>query len=141
MSRRAVVVGVPRSGTRRARERVAVSNQTVKADEANYREALALIGEARAGLFPTISAIGSATHDRIAGPVGRTSRPKRGHWTLDVWGQARRGIEAQAAGAEASAANLANATLAAQAALALAYVTLTAGGFAPGPAHKDGRRL
>ena len=32
---------------------VVVSNQTVKADEANYREALALINEARAGLFPT----------------------------------------------------------------------------------------
>ena len=32
---------------------VAVSNQTVKSDEANFREALALINEARAGLFPT----------------------------------------------------------------------------------------
>ena len=31
---------------------VAVSNQTIKADEANYRQALALINEARAGLFP-----------------------------------------------------------------------------------------
>ena len=30
---------------------VAISNQTVKADEANYRQALALINEARAGLF------------------------------------------------------------------------------------------
>ncbi len=32
---------------------VAVSNQTIKADEANYREAQALIAEARAQLFPT----------------------------------------------------------------------------------------
>ena len=32
---------------------VAVSNQTLKADEANYRQALAMIAEARAGLFPT----------------------------------------------------------------------------------------
>ena len=79
---------------------------------------------------------------RIAGPV-ETNLTAEGaaNWTLDVWGQVRRGIEAQAAGAEASAANLANATLAAQSALALAYVTLRAGGFARGPAHKDGRRL
>ena len=40
---------------------VAVSNQTIKADEANYREALALINEARAGLFPTVNGTGSAT--------------------------------------------------------------------------------
>ncbi|HXE25038.1 MAG TPA: efflux transporter outer membrane subunit, partial [Roseiarcus sp.] len=45
-------------------------------------------------------------------------------WTLDVWGQIRREIEAQQAGAELSAATLANAALAAQSALALAYVTL-----------------
>ncbi len=104
---------------------VAVSNQTIKADEANYREALALINEARAGLFPTIGANGSATHERIAGPVG-TNLTAEGaaNWTLDVWGQTRRGIEAQTAGAQASAANLANATLAAQSALAVAYVTL-----------------
>src|SRR5580704_17192033 len=40
---------------------VVVSNQTVKSDEANYREALALINEARAGLFPTVNGTGSAT--------------------------------------------------------------------------------
>ena len=104
---------------------VAVSNQTLKADEANYREALALIDEARAGLFPTISANGSASHERIAGPVS-TNLTAEGaaDWTLDVWGQVRRGIEAQTAGAKTSAANLASATLAAQSALALAYVTL-----------------
>ena len=47
-----------------------------------------------------------------------------GAWTLDVWGQVRREIEAQQAGAETNAAILANALLAAQSALALAYVTL-----------------
>ena len=34
---------------------VSISNQTLKADEANYREALSLIAEARASLFPTVS--------------------------------------------------------------------------------------
>lgn len=36
-------------------ERVAISNQTVVAAEANYRAAHALVEEAQAGLFPTIS--------------------------------------------------------------------------------------
>jgi NodT family efflux transporter outer membrane factor (OMF) lipoprotein len=104
---------------------VVVSNQTVIADEANYREALALINEARAGLFPTISATASLTHGNVVGPVStNVTAEATGSWTLDVWGQVRRDIEAQTAGAEASAANLANATLAAQSALALAYVTL-----------------
>ena len=48
-----------------------------------------------------------------------------GSWTLDVWGQVRREIEAQqAVRAELSAATLANATLSEQSLLALAYVTL-----------------
>ena len=37
---------------------VVVSNQTIKADEANYRQALALINEARAGLFPSVNGVG-----------------------------------------------------------------------------------
>ena len=47
-----------------------------------------------------------------------------GSWTLDVWGMVRREIEAQQAGAQGVAANLANALLAAQSQLATAYVTL-----------------
>ena len=101
---------------------VVVSNQTIKADEANYREALALINEARSGLFPTINGAGSAT--RASPSHTNVTAEASGTWTLDVWGQIRREIEAQQAGAELSAATLANATLAAQSALALAYVTL-----------------
>jgi NodT family efflux transporter outer membrane factor (OMF) lipoprotein len=101
---------------------VAVSNQTIKADEANYRQALALINEARAGLFPTINGTGSATRGL---PGGTTLTAEgAGAWTLDVWGQVRREIEAQQAGAQTNAAILANALLAAQSTLALAYVTL-----------------
>ena len=101
---------------------VAVSNQTVKADEANYRVALALIDEARAGLFPAIN--GAASAIRSSPDKTTLTAEATGQWTLDIWGLVRREIEAQTAGAEASAANLANATLAAQSALALAYVTL-----------------
>jgi len=101
---------------------VAVSNQTVKADEANYREALALINEARAGLFPTINGIGSAV--RSSPEKTTLTAEATGQWMLDIWGLVRREIEAQQAGAEADAANLANALLAAQSALASAYFEL-----------------
>ncbi|HEY3624564.1 MAG TPA: efflux transporter outer membrane subunit [Roseiarcus sp.] len=101
---------------------VVVSNQTVKADEANYRQALALINEARAGLFPTVNGIGSAT--RSSPSQTNLTAEASGTWTLDIWGQIRRAIEAQQAGAELSAATLANATLSEQSLLALAYVTL-----------------
>ena len=101
---------------------VAVSNQTIKADEANYRQALALINEARAGLFPTVNGTGSAT--RSSPSQTNLTAEASGAWTLDVWGQVRREIEAQQAGAQTDAAILANALLASQSALGLAYVTL-----------------
>jgi NodT family efflux transporter outer membrane factor (OMF) lipoprotein len=101
---------------------VAVSNQTIRADEANFRQGLALINEARAGLFPTVNGTGSATRSSPA--QTNLTAEASGAWTLDIWGQIRREIESQQAGAGASAAFLANATLAAQSALALAYVTL-----------------
>ena len=91
---------------------VVVSNQTVKADEANYLQALALINEARAGLFPTVEGNGSATRSSETGT--ELTAEASGMWTLDIWGQVRREVEAQQAGAEVSAATLANATLSEQ---------------------------
>jgi NodT family efflux transporter outer membrane factor (OMF) lipoprotein len=101
---------------------VVVSNQTIKADEANYRQALALINEARAGLFPSVNGVGSATRSSTTGTI--LTAEGSGSWTLDIWGQVRREIEAEQAGAQTNAAILANALLAAQSTLALAYVTL-----------------
>ena len=104
---------------------VDVSNQTLKADEANYREALALIAEARAGLYPVLNFNPSLTRSSSQGQVGwLLDSQVSGNWTLDVWGKVRRAVEQQGAGAQASAADLANATLSAQSALALAYVQL-----------------
>ena len=99
---------------------VAVSNQTLKADEANYRQALALISQSRAGLFPTVGF--DPTLTRAGPPAGNDlSAQISGAWTLDIWGRVRRQVEQSGAAAEVSAADLANATLAAQSALALAY--------------------
>jgi NodT family efflux transporter outer membrane factor (OMF) lipoprotein len=101
---------------------VSVSNQTLKADEANYREAQALIAEARAQLFPTLSFDPSIT--RASPGITTLSAEASASWTIDLWGKVRRTIESQAAGAQASAADLANATLSMQSALATAYFEL-----------------
>ena len=101
---------------------VAISNQTLKADEANYREAQALIAEARAQFFPTLSFNPSLT--RSSPGVTTLSAEANASWTIDLWGKVRRTIESQVAGAQASAADLANATLSMQSALATAYFEL-----------------
>ena len=104
---------------------VSVSNQTLKADEANYREALSLIAEARAGLFPIVNFDPSLT--RTSSPAASSNNlmaQVTGSWTPDIWGKVRRAIEEEGAAAQVSAADLANATLSAQSTLALAYVQL-----------------
>jgi NodT family efflux transporter outer membrane factor (OMF) lipoprotein len=106
----------------RLETQVVVSNQTLKADEANYRQALALIAEARAALFPT--ATGDASATRASPGVNTTTAELQGSWTIDFFGKALRGVEEAGANAEASQATLANAALAEQSALANAYVTL-----------------
>jgi NodT family efflux transporter outer membrane factor (OMF) lipoprotein len=62
-------------------ERVAISNQTIVAAEANYRAAHALALEAQAQLFPTLSLVPSATREKfgngqanfIGGAAGATT--------------------------------------------------------------------
>jgi NodT family efflux transporter outer membrane factor (OMF) lipoprotein len=101
---------------------VAISNQTVIHDEANYRESLALINEARAGIYPNIN--GATTGTRSSPHVTSFTAEATALWTVDVWGLVRREIEAQQAGAQSVAANLANAELSAQSQLATEYVIL-----------------
>jgi NodT family efflux transporter outer membrane factor (OMF) lipoprotein len=104
---------------------VSISNQTLKADEANYRQAEALIAEARAALFPTLALSGAAQRSSPSSSSQTgLSLEANASWTPDIWGQVRRTIESQAAGARASAAVLANARLSAQSSLATAYFEL-----------------
>ncbi|MFL9962451.1 efflux transporter outer membrane subunit [Paraburkholderia sediminicola] len=108
---------------------VSVSNQTVRADYANYQEALAEVRAAHASLFPTIGATGSAAKERAASGnaarvVNSASLEGNVSWAPDLWGQVRRTIEESAATAQASEATLANATLAEQVALATAIIEL-----------------
>jgi len=103
----------------RLEAQVAVSNQTLKADEANYRQALALIAEGRSQLFPTLNFDPSLT--RSSGARTNLTAELAASWMPDIWGKIRRTIESEGAAAQASAADLASATLSAQSALALAY--------------------
>jgi NodT family efflux transporter outer membrane factor (OMF) lipoprotein len=116
---------------------VEISNQTVAAAEAAYRQTLAVIKEAQAGLFPTVSLnysyIGSHFGPLAIGNALGTGTTKtvytlasNGSWDLDLWGKIRRTVESDVAGAQVSAADLANAKLSAQAMLATAYYNLRA---------------
>ena len=118
---------------------VQASNQNIRAFEAAYRQATAAVQQSRSALFPTLNASGSATRsERGAGTVStvtsngtvvtNTARPVTSYsasgsasWDIDVWGRIRRQLEGSNASAQASAADLANATLSAQAQLATAY--------------------
>ncbi len=105
---------------------VAVSNQNVQAAAAQYRQALALLGTARAARFPLLSADLSANRAAAADlPAANTDRLGfTATWEADVWGRLSRGVEAGEANAAASAADLQAALLSAQATLAQSYLQL-----------------
>lgn len=134
---------------------VEVSNQTLAANEAAFRQAAALADQSRAGLYPTISLDGqvrrsgggsgsSGSFSNLTGTGTTTGttfsvsgggsdsaqthyQPSLGAtWDLDVWGRIRRTIESDVASAQASAADLAAAKLSAQAELATDYFQLRA---------------
>ena len=106
-----------------------VSNQTLAAAEAGYRQARALTSESRAALFPTVSLDASATRAYSGAPVTggthATYQPSVGaSWAPDLWGAVRRTIQNAKASEQASAATLAGARLSARTELALDYINL-----------------
>ncbi|MCQ8241040.1 efflux transporter outer membrane subunit [Rhizosaccharibacter radicis] len=62
----------------RLEEQIDVSNQSIKASEAAFRQARALIDEARANLFPTLSLGFSDTRSGSGGGAGRISTTTAG---------------------------------------------------------------
>jgi len=121
--------------------RVAVSNQNVAAAAAAYREARATVREARASLFPTVDisagatragSFGSGTTTIIGGNTvtsgsggsRRYSVTLGASWEPDLWGRIQNTVGQQRALAQASQADLANATLSAQGELAADYLQL-----------------
>ena len=113
--------------------RVEVSNQNVAAAVASYAQARALVRQQQAGLFPTVSLTGGASRSgsgsgstgRTSGGVGNNFQVGIGaSWEPDVWGRLGRTVDSASASAQASAADLASATLSAQGELAVNYLSL-----------------
>jgi len=124
---------------RRLEELATANNQDLATALARFDEAQALAHIARAELFPQVALKPSYTRQRTS-----LNAPENGHaagvaptfntfdlsltagWELDLWGRVRRQVESARAGLAASAAELENVKLAAQAELATDYFTLRA---------------
>jgi NodT family efflux transporter outer membrane factor (OMF) lipoprotein len=134
-------------------EQVVISNQNIAAAEAQLRQARAIISANRAAYFPTIGVNPSVTRSQRSGSLSSGSSaagtttstgttvvstgrgggataitdynlPADLSWEIDLWGRIRRTVEASRDNAQATQADLAAATLSAQAELAQDYFLL-----------------
>nr|WP_298718810.1 efflux transporter outer membrane subunit [uncultured Steroidobacter sp.] len=121
-------------------QRVVVGNQNLAAFKATYDQARALVRELRASLLPVVSLSASGTKvgsfGQGAPTVGNIGTVNTGGgnqrysvtigatWEPDLWGRIGDSVRQAGALAQASAADLANATLSAQGELALNYIQL-----------------
>jgi len=107
-----------------------VNNQTIAIYMARVREANAGTQAARAALWPIVGASGAAVRNNSGSTTsGRSTNSAYNieigaSWEPDLWGGVRRQIESAGAGAQASAADLANARLSVQASLANNYLVM-----------------
>ncbi len=115
--------------------KVVVTNQNVAAARAAYAAARALVSVQRSNLFPTIAGTASAnrTEPFAGSSTTTTSGTSTGSrfalgigasWEPDLWGRLGNAVTQASANAQASAGDLANATLSAQGELATDYVQL-----------------
>jgi NodT family efflux transporter outer membrane factor (OMF) lipoprotein len=114
-------------------EQVNISNQNIKAATASYFAARALVKEARAQYYPTVS-VGPAITTSRQGAAASTvttngtstffELPFDATWVPDLWGRVRNTVRAQAAAAQASEADLENVRLTANAEVAVDYFQL-----------------
>ena len=113
-----------------------INNQNIKEFFENFMEARAVVREAHAQFYPTITAAPSITHARTSANQGGVSTggvtstnssklqttvyqlPMEASWTPDLWGKVRNTVRAAQYSAQLSAADLENETLTEQAALA-----------------------
>jgi len=129
-------------------EKASSSNQEVIAAADNFLAARALVREARAQYFPTVSANPSITNERPSSAqfgglnagssmgIALTvksytdySLPFDASWEPDFWGRIRSGVRSNIYAAQASAADLENIRLSEQAELAADYYELRAQDF------------
>ena len=117
-------------------EQVNISNQNVAASFASFMAARALVREARSQYFPTVTVGPSITNNHQPSSSSAAnanfsgtsftnySLPFDATWTPDLFGRVRNTVRADVANAQASAADLENTRLTAQAELAVDYFQL-----------------
>ena len=107
-------------------EQVSISNQNLAQAEARFRQARALLQSARAAYFPGVGGNLSATRSGRGnqGVTDNRSLSIEASWETDLWGRVKRTVEANQAGAEASAADLEATRLSTQAQMAQSYFQL-----------------
>ena len=117
-------------------DQLTASNQDLKVAEARLRAARAAIRFNRSGLFPTISTSPSVDNERVSAHqpyfpafeanngTGNYSLPFDLSYEVDLWGRVRRTINASREEAQATAADLATASLSLHAELAIDYFEL-----------------
>jgi len=114
---------------------VQLNNQNVAVYAAQYQQALALVRQSRANQFPLLTGTGSSTRSETSTGSSSSTTSSGGvrkehsasldlSWEADIWGKLRRTTEQDRASAQASAADLSNATLSAQSSLAQDYFQL-----------------
>jgi NodT family efflux transporter outer membrane factor (OMF) lipoprotein len=114
-------------------DQVNVSNQNLKAAEAQFRQARAALRYYRADYYPTVTAAPSATRERISSRRPPPNSIFNGityndyvvpfdvSYQADVWGRVRKNVESYREQAQASAADLATVNLSMHADLAIDY--------------------
>jgi len=119
---------------------VAVSNQNVAAAAAAVEQSRAAVREQRASFFPTLSLDAGVTRSGVGGKAGSTSSSGTttsssktstrfslglgASWEPDLWGRIANTVSAASATAQASEADLANATLSAQVTFVTDYLSV-----------------
>jgi NodT family efflux transporter outer membrane factor (OMF) lipoprotein len=116
--------------------RISVSNETLKAAEARFRESRALVRAARSRLFPNVGAAPAVTGNKLSSNRAISAStsthdaypdlmlPVDVSYEIDMWGRVRRSIAATRAEAQATAADLETLRLSLHAELALDYFEL-----------------
>lgn len=117
-------------------EQVDVSNQSLKAAQAQFAEARAALKITGSQKYPTVTANPSGIHERVSSnrPLFNSELSKHEFndfilpidvsYEADLWGRVRRLVESSRSGAQASAADLANVSLSLHAELATDYFQL-----------------
>jgi NodT family efflux transporter outer membrane factor (OMF) lipoprotein len=114
-------------------EQVNISNQNIKSATASYFAARALVRQARAQYYPTVSVGPAITTSRVGAAASTVTTsgtstffdlPFDATWVPDLWGRVRNTVRAQASAAQASEADLENVRLTAQAEVAVDYYNL-----------------